>query len=91
MSLTKQETKLAIWSFDEVEGKWIAYADYLTLEKRALDAEARVKQIKEIIYSDADHPRHCSAICGPGDETWCEPEKCNCFLKELKELLETPL
>lgn len=33
------------------------------------------------------HTEDCYAICGPGDETWVEEDKCNCAVGKARKLI----
>jgi hypothetical protein len=59
--------------------------------------EAKVKRLREALVTvikkaldgpDNGHHKYCSAICGPGDDTWIEEDKCDCWVKDARKALE---
>lgn len=49
------------------------------------EIQKRAKVLLEKLTDD--HPRACSAVHGPGDETWTVDENCDCGLREVRAFL----
>lgn len=48
---------------------------------------AHLEWLKELTYNYG-HDEHCSGQCGPVGEGWVEHDKCDCWHKEIWDLIE---